>query len=106
VWNGKQKREFLVPGCVPLCIAYHPLPLPEDRGGSQIIVCGFDDGVVRIFDITRGVLLDEYMQHSGPVVQVLFSHNGARLFSASEDTNGIRICVGSICFLTTFRFVS
>ena len=58
-------------------IAYHP--------AEYAIACGFDDGIVRIFDIASTSLLEEYQQHEGKVLALAYSHGARRLFSAASD---------------------
>lgn len=81
VWelDGTQAQlvEFELPEGCSRCVAYHPT--------EYAIAAGFDDGSVRIFDIASTSLLEEYTQHAGVVVDILYSHDAERLFSASTD---------------------
>ena len=58
-------------------VAYHPT--------EYAIACGFDDGSMRVFDIASTSLLEEYTQHSGQLVDLLYANSGERLYSAGTD---------------------
>ena len=75
--NQAQLVEFELPSGCSRAVAYHPT--------EYAIACGFDDGSLRIFDIASTSLLEEYTQHAGPVVDLLYSHAADRLFSAGTD---------------------
>ena len=76
-------------------LAFQP-PLGGDKvahtveNDSHALACGFDSGCVRIFQVPTTEMTHEYQQHSGPVLQLLFSPDGRRLYSAAEDGH---ICV-------------
>ncbi|GMH82171.1 hypothetical protein TrST_g11669 [Triparma strigata] len=80
VWsseNGRQKYEFLSPHDTPTCVAYHP--------NRQTIVCGFDSGYIRVFDVVTTSTAHELEQHTGVVKSLLFSSDGAILYSVATD---------------------
>jgi hypothetical protein len=65
VWSAashSQVYEFDAVGEGVTCAAFHP-------SGCDL-ACGFDSGVVRVFDITTAALVQEMKQHDGPVAQV------------------------------------
>ena len=75
--NQAQLVEFELPHGCARAIAYHPT--------EYAIACGFDDGIIRIFDIASTSLLEEYAQHQGRVVHLLYSHHADALYSAATD---------------------
>ncbi|GMH67841.1 hypothetical protein TL16_g04784 [Triparma laevis f. inornata] len=80
VWssvNGRQKYEFLSPHDTPTCVAYHP--------NSQTIVCGFDSGYVRVFDVVTTSTLHELEQHTGVVKSLIFSKDGNIVYTVATD---------------------
>ena len=80
VWNlknGKQKYEFLSPHDAPTSLTYHP--------SEKTIACGFESGIVRIFDILTTSTKFELEQHTGAVKKLLYSKDGSLLYSAATD---------------------
>ena len=75
--NQAQLVEFELPSGCARAVAYHPT--------EYAIACGFDDGSMRVFDIASTSLLEEYTQHHGKVVDLVYTHGGERLFSAGTD---------------------
>ena len=75
--NQAQLVEFEMPSGCSRAVAYHPT--------EYSIACGFDDGSIRVFDIASTSLLEEYTQHQGKVVDLLFAHNAEKLYSAGAD---------------------
>lgn len=73
----RQLVEFEMPQGCSRAVAYHP--------SEYAIACGFDDGSVRVFDIASTSLLEEYTQHHGKVVDLLYANQAERLYSASTD---------------------
>lgn len=63
---------------VSLCcsVACHPSK-PE-------VACGFQSGMLRIFDISSAALVQESRQHSGAVTRLLYARNGRLLLSLGE----------------------
>ena len=85
VWSDathEQLFEFDAKGQVPTCVMYHPK--------EYVFACGFESGIVRVYNIERTSLLQEHCQHKGAVTEVLFTPNGALLLTAGSEGN---ICV-------------
>jgi WD repeat-containing protein 90 len=72
-----QLYEFDSPSEVPTCLCYHPL--------HYMIVAGFSNGIIRVFDIATTSLIEEHHCHRGQVNALAFSSDGTRLFSSGED---------------------
>ncbi|GAX72875.1 hypothetical protein CEUSTIGMA_g330.t1 [Chlamydomonas eustigma] len=80
VWDShthEQLVEFDAPGEEVVAVAYHPR--------HREIAVGFENGRVRIFDISAATLVQEHKQHRGRISQVLFSTDGNWLYSAGYD---------------------
>ena len=76
VWDaasGEQLLEFYAPGQSVLSVACHPTK-PE-------VVCGFQSGALRVFDLGRTALAHGSQQHWGAVVALAFACQGRTLFS-------------------------
>lgn len=56
----EQVYEFDSPSEVSRCVAYHPT--------DHVIACGFDSGVVRVFDVPSVSLICDFLQHEGPIL--------------------------------------
>uniref|UniRef100_H2UQ97 WD repeat domain 90 n=1 Tax=Takifugu rubripes TaxID=31033 RepID=H2UQ97_TAKRU len=89
-----QLYDFVSDDC-PGCVAFHP--------SEGHISCGFNSGIVRVFDISSAKLLAEHKQHSGRVMGLIFTPDGEFMYSADsqgslvlynafdEDYNVIRV---------------
>ncbi|KAL6762256.1 WD40-repeat-containing domain protein, partial [Haematococcus lacustris] len=82
IWDlatHQQLVEFDAPGEVVTCVAYHPR--------QQELATGFANGRVRVFDVASTTLLQasEHLQHRAEVLQVAYSPDGSRLYSAGAD---------------------
>jgi len=53
---------------------------------NQLAV-GYEDGVVRLFDLNSGECLVTFSGHKSPITCLAFDANGMRLVSGSKDTN-------------------
>ncbi|KAK3091415.1 hypothetical protein FSP39_019740, partial [Pinctada imbricata] len=77
VWDSEtlqQLYDFSAPDECPCCIAYHP--------SRQIFACGFESGVVRVFNVQSTSMLAEHKQHRGKIIGLEFSPIGDYLYSA------------------------
>ncbi|XP_035694518.1 WD repeat-containing protein 90-like [Branchiostoma floridae] len=77
VWdmtNFKQLYDFSAPKECPCAVAYHP--------SQQVLACGFENGCVRVFNVSSTSLIAEHKQHRGKVVGLTFSPSGSYLYSA------------------------
>lgn len=75
---GQQLYEFRVTGDgAATALAYHPI--------RYELAIGFEGGTLRVFDVATTTLLREARQHAGPVVGLLMTPEGARLFSCGAD---------------------
>lgn len=77
----EQIYEFMSPNETILCVAYHP------SAAEYRIACGFASGSVRIMDIATTTMHVDYQQHTGRVLDVVFSNDGQFLYSNGEDGN-------------------
>jgi WD40 repeat protein len=60
------------------------------RGDGRFVATGHDDGLVRLWEIHNGQLVQELARHERPISALAFSPQGGRLASAAEDKS---ICV-------------
>lgn len=73
-----QLFQFDTIGESPICVAHHPV--------EHWIACGFDSGVVRIFDIPSTTVLHEYRAHRTAVRHLLYTADSRWLISAAADS--------------------
>eukprot|EP00742_Colponemidia_sp_Colp-10_P012496 GILJ01014047.1.p1 GENE.GILJ01014047.1~~GILJ01014047.1.p1 ORF type:complete len:1899 (+),score=257.13 GILJ01014047.1:33-5729(+) len=83
----EQLFEFKVDDDLALCVCFHP--------EYQIMACGFDSGLTRVFDVESTSLIEEVKQHEMAVDSISYSNNGRLLFSTSKD--------GCICIYDALR---
>jgi WD40 repeat protein len=69
--------EFSSPIDQPLCVAAHPY-LP-------IFTCGFASGTMRVFDIEKTCVADEFTQFNKPIKKLSYAPNGNLLVTCCED---------------------
>ncbi|XP_056017616.1 WD repeat-containing protein 90-like isoform X2 [Ostrea edulis] len=77
VWDSdtlQQLYDFSAPNECPCAISYHP--------SRQIFACGFESGVVRVFNVQTTSMLAEHKQHRGKIIGLAFSPVGDYLYSA------------------------
>lgn len=77
VWDSEtlqQLYDFSAPNECPCAISYHP--------SRQIFACGFESGVVRVFNVQTTSMLAEHKQHRGKIIGLAFSPVGDYLYSA------------------------
>ena len=72
-----QVVEFSSPIDQPLCVAAHP-QLP-------IFSCGFQSGTMRVFDIEKTCVCDNFTQFSKPIRAIAYSPTGDLLVTCCED---------------------
>ncbi|XP_068614509.1 WD repeat-containing protein 90-like [Brachionichthys hirsutus] len=83
VWNMDSLQQLydFVSEDSPCSVAFHP--------SEQVFSCGFNSGVVRIFDISSAKLLAEHKyvthRHGGEVVGLAFSPDGEFMYSADSQ---------------------
>lgn len=53
---------------------------------NERLVSSSQDQTIRVWDISKQVLLDTFKIHDGPVRELVTNHNGSRLLSVSGDT--------------------
>ena len=69
--------EFSSPIDQPLCVAAHPfLPL---------LTCGFQSGTMRVFDIEKTCVADEFTQFNKAIKKLAYSPGGDLLVTCCED---------------------
>jgi WD40 repeat protein len=72
-----QDYEFTTPVDLPLCVAAHPtLPL---------FSCGFESGVLRVFDIEKTCVSDEFVQFNKPLSKLAYSPRADLLVTCCVD---------------------
>ena len=72
-----QDYEFSTPVDLPLAVAAHPtLPL---------FSCGFESGVLRVFDIEKTCVCDEFVQFNKPLTKLAYSPKADLLVTCCED---------------------
>ena len=72
-----QVVEFSSPIDQPLCVAAHPtLPL---------FSCGFQTGTMRVFDIEKTCVCDNFTQFERPIRAIAYSPGGDLLITCCED---------------------
>ena len=77
VESNDQVYEFSSPIDQPLTVAAHPfLPL---------FSCGFESGVMRVFDIERTCVADEFSQFNNPLQKLAYSPYGDLLVTCCVD---------------------
>uniref|UniRef100_A0A3Q3VM96 Uncharacterized protein n=1 Tax=Mola mola TaxID=94237 RepID=A0A3Q3VM96_MOLML len=78
IWNMDSLHQLydFVSEDSPCCVAFHP--------SEQIFSCGFNSGIIRIFDISTAKMLAEH-QHRGEVVGLAFSPDGEFMYSADSE---------------------
>lgn len=52
--------------------------------GTLEVACGFQGGILRVFDAGSTALVQESRQHSGAVTQLAFARHGRLLLSLGE----------------------
>ena len=72
-----QVVEFSSPIDQPLCVAAHPT-LP-------IFSCGFASGTMRVFDIEKTCVCDNFTQFDKPIKAIAYSPNGDLLVTCCEN---------------------
>ncbi|XP_068162338.1 WD repeat-containing protein 90 [Antennarius striatus] len=81
IWNMDTLQQLydFVSEDSPCSVVFHP--------SEQVFSCGFDSGVVRVFDISSAKLLAEHVlsQHRGKVVGLAFSPDGEFMYSADSQ---------------------
>jgi WD40 repeat protein len=80
LWDSQsydQAVEFSSPIDQPLSVAAHPI-LP-------IFSCGFESGTMRVFDIEKNCLSDEFTQFNKPLRKLKYSPGGDLLVAVCED---------------------
>ena len=75
--TSDQVYEFSSPLDQALCVSAHPsLPL---------FSCGFESGVLRVFDIERTCVADEFCQFNRPLSKLAYSPSGDLLVTCCSD---------------------
>ena len=75
--NFDQVVEFSSPIDQPLCVAAHP--------SLAIFSCGFQSGTMRVFDIEKTCVCDNFTQFSKPIRAIAYSPTGDLLVTCCED---------------------
>ncbi len=84
VWdmqNSKQLFQFDTAGDKPSCLTYHPT--------EYVVACGFDSGVLRLFDIAPASVIEEYRAHGDRIQNLCYSRDARWLISISQEN----ICI-------------
>jgi len=81
VWNKKtheQLYEFTSPDDQAISIDVHP--------AAPFFACGFITGSLRVFDLEKTCVFEEFRQHETPVISAKFSPDGRFLLTTSVDS--------------------
>ncbi|XP_073504675.1 WD repeat-containing protein 90 isoform X2 [Phyllobates terribilis] len=76
IWDAaslQQLYDFTSNEETPCTVVFHPV--------RPALACGFSSGVVRYFDVASTSLQAEHRQHRGAITGLLFSPDGALMFS-------------------------
>jgi len=76
-----QRYQFDIDGEKPTCIDYHKF--------DHLIACGFQTGIVRVFEVSSTQVLEEYKAHLTDVLSIAYTYDSRWLISSSKET----ICV-------------
>ena len=57
-----QLYDFNAPDNVPCVASFHP--------AKEILVCGFENGIIRVFDIASTSLIAELTNHKGKITGI------------------------------------
>ncbi|KAG2374703.1 hypothetical protein C9374_010447 [Naegleria lovaniensis] len=76
-----QKYQFDVDGENPICVDYHKF--------DHMMACGFESGIVRIFEVPTTQVLEEYKAHLTDVLAIAYTHDSRWLITSSKES----ICV-------------
>lgn len=79
VETGWEKQVFKEDQYVNV-VKYHPIK-------SELFLSGGSKGVLRLWDIRTGTVVQEYHKGLGPVMDVDFSHDGKQFVSTSDIAN-------------------
>lgn len=84
VWDlltSKQLFQFDTAGDKPSCLVYHP--------SDYVVACGFNSGVIRLFDIAPTSVIEEYRAHADRIQNMCYSRDARWLISISLEN----ICI-------------
>ncbi|KAK6171134.1 hypothetical protein SNE40_019389 [Patella caerulea] len=79
VWDAEtlqQLYDFSAAKECPCTISYHP--------SKQVFACGFENGIVRIFNVSTTTMLAEHRQHRGKITGLVYNPNGDYLYSCDS----------------------
>ena len=54
-----QLYDFRAPGDTPCVVCFHPM--------KEVLVCGFENGCIRVFDVASTSLIVEHKNHRGKI---------------------------------------
>ncbi|CAF3644159.1 unnamed protein product [Adineta steineri] len=77
--TGKQLSEFTAERETPMIVTYAP--------NRQTFACGFNNGTIKIFEITTSIISVEITHHTTGITGLIYAHNGGRLISSDEEGN-------------------
>ncbi|CAF3669977.1 unnamed protein product [Rotaria sp. Silwood1] len=77
--TGKQLSEFTAERETPVIVTYAP--------NRQTFACGFDNGTIKIFELSTSIISAEITHHTIGITGLLYAHNGGRLISSDEEGN-------------------
>ncbi|ESP04065.1 hypothetical protein LOTGIDRAFT_230310 [Lottia gigantea] len=79
VWDAEtlqQLYDFSSAKECPCTISYHPL--------KQVFACGFENGIIRIFNVSTTTMLAEHKQHNSMITGLVYNPKGDYLYSCDS----------------------
>ena len=75
---GSSNASTTVPPSPISYLTYHEI--------NNIIAAGYNDGSIKIWDVSSGSVIINFEGHKSPITQLKFDKSGTRLVSGSNDT--------------------